>query len=425
MSELTEIFSSRRCVMSPLPQCPWANEMVLNPGVIRAPDTGRLHMLFRATGSGRESGEPPTSDWGYPIFLGYAFSDDDGETWQVDAERPAMCPALATEPKQLMTTDAWGRRTPNFANGCIEDPRLFWFEGECHLIVACRVFAPGAYWMRDDPMQCAPAWASDPGHGLGRGLTENVTVNLIYRVDLGELEARKYDRAFAYVTHLTDPAYGENRDVLLFPRRLEIDRRPRVVCLHRPWEASHYVGGASVTKPSIWYSVADSIGELATDAASHYLLAKPTFDWESNRIGGSAPPIEIEPGRWLISYHGKQDARVGYTQSVMVVEEGGREPLTLRHRCPERLLTPTEDWEQPGKFTTPCLFVTALLAEATGPWRVFYGASDERIGIAECAPGRLLDKVRRYDATGRRLSAADGVSSGMQKRRMSAATPVI
>ncbi|MEM6332046.1 MAG: hypothetical protein AAF823_01755 [Planctomycetota bacterium] len=418
MTHAKPVFSDRRLVMSALPQSPWANQMVLNPGVIRDPQTDRLHMLFRATGSGQPDGQSPSPGWGYPIYLGYAYSDDSGASWHIDDERPALSPKLATARDELLTTDLWGRPCVDFANGCIEDPRLFWFDGQCHLIVACRVFPPGPYWIVDDPMQCAPSWVRDASHGLGRAVKDNVTVNLLYRVDLHALASRQYDRAFSYVTHLTDPEHGENRDVLLFPRPIVIGGQPKIVCLHRPWESHHFPGGSASMKPSIWYSVADSLDELATGKASHRLLVEPILDWEDNRIGASAPPVEIAPGRWLVSYHGKQDARAGYTQSVLIVEEDDEAGLIVRHRCAERLLVPRESWEMPSKFKTPCLFVTALLAEAGRPWQVFYGAADERVGMAACDGEELLRRAERYDARG---CLVGGVAETPKRGRLVAA----
>ena len=405
MNASRPIFEPRRLITGPITDCPWANEMVLNPGVIQDPHTQRIHMLFRATGDGQAQGQPADPSWPYPIYLGYACSDDAGQSWTFDTEQPALAPTLATTPDALVMEDAFGRQTPNFANGCIEDPRLFWFEGQCHLIVACRVFPPGAYWRIDDPMQLAPGWAKQPGHQLGRGASDNVTVNLLYRVDLDALSQRQYTQAFQYITHLTDPEFGENRDVLLFPRRLRIQGQSKVACLHRPWEPHHYPGGTRQMKPSIWLSLADSIEQLATPQAEQHLIAEPRFEWENNRIGASAPPIEIEPGRWLISYHGKQDTTVGYTQSMMILEEHPDTVMHIRHRCSDRLLIPHEPWEQPGKFTTPCLFVTAILPQGQSPCQIYYGAGDERLGVAECDLKQLIKHVQRFDDHGRRLTA--------------------
>ena len=130
-------------VLSPHPECPWASKMVLNPAILADPDDPRtIHMLFRATGpwpQGRRPGRPDP----FPIFLGYAVSRDEGRSWQADFSKPALAPALADAPDALWVEDEQGGRMPNYANGCIEDPRLFSFEGSIHLSVACRLFRPG------------------------------------------------------------------------------------------------------------------------------------------------------------------------------------------------------------------------------------------------------------------------------------------
>lgn len=401
MPTLAPLFTERRLILEAQADCPWANQMVLNPGVIRDPQSGRLHMLFRATGSGRASNVPAATDWPFPIYLGYAWSDDGGRQWNADFSQPALSPYLSQAIEGLYVNDGWGRKSINYANGCIEDPRLYWFEGKCHLIVACRIFPPGAYWVKDDPMQCAPAWARDTEHGLGRAVCDNVTVNLLYEVDLQALEQGKYDTAFRFITHLTNPEFGENRDVLLFPRKLRINGQQKVVALHRPWESQHYPDGQQVAGPSIWYMMADTIDQLKGTASEHRLLASPSFMWESNRIGASAPPIEVEPGLWLVSYHGKQDSHIGYTQSFMLLKETGNSLPVIEHRCSERLMVPAEEWEQPGRFKTPCIFTTAIIPLGGDQLIIFYGAADEKIGSATTKLSSLVDYIRRYDSTGR------------------------
>ncbi|MBB6428299.1 glycoside hydrolase family 130 protein [Algisphaera agarilytica] len=401
MPTLAPLITERRLILQAQADCPWANQMVLNPGVIRDPESGRLQMLFRATGNGQPRNAPAAADWPFPIYLGYAYSDNYGHQWNADFSKPALSPNLSLAQDELYIEDSRGRRSLNYANGCIEDPRLYWYEGKCHLIVACRVFPPGAYWEKDDPMQCAPAWAQDTDHGLGRAVRENVTVNLLYEVDLQALERGQYDNAFRYITHLTNPEFGENRDVLLFPRKLLINGQPKIVALHRPWESHHYPGHQQVTAPSIWYAMADSIDQLKTPDAKHRLLASPTFAWESNRIGASAPPLEVEPGLWLVSYHGKQDRDIGYTQSFMLLQETGNSLPTVAHRCSDRLMIPSEAWEQPGRFKTPCIFTTALVPLEDDQLMIVYGAADEKIGAATTKLSSLVEHVRRYDPSGK------------------------
>ena len=391
-------------VLSPHPECPWASKMVLNPAILADPDDPRtIHMLFRATGpwpQGRRPGRPDP----FPIFLGYAVSRDEGRSWQADFSKPALAPALADAPDALWVEDEQGGRMPNYANGCIEDPRLFSFEGSIHLSVACRMFPPGPYWQHDDPMQCAPEWAAQGEHGLGLAASANITVSVLFRVDLDALNRRDYAAAFVYRGPLHDPERGDNRDVFLFPRKLRIDGRWQVVCVHRPKEPWRYEEGHALSIPSIFLAAADTVEALSSDRARQHVLAQARFDWEANRIGGSFPPIELGGGEWLLAYHGKQDDQVGYTQSFMILREQATGFPIVAHRCSERLLCATLPWELQGDFTIPCLFTCGGVRLVDGSLLMSYGAADSQVGLVQVDCDKLVDHIRRFDAQGRPIS---------------------
>src|SRR5947209_4829438 len=148
---------SPKPLLEPVPGCPWADTMVLNPAIVKHPASPRLHMLFRASGPWPQM-RYPDRPLPYPIFLGYAFSDDGGNSWCADFSRPALAPAIKDQPEELYITNAFGNRVINHANGCIEDPRLFWLDGKLYCTTACRMFPPGPYWINDEPTQCAPGW---------------------------------------------------------------------------------------------------------------------------------------------------------------------------------------------------------------------------------------------------------------------------
>jgi predicted GH43/DUF377 family glycosyl hydrolase len=387
-------------VLTPQAGVPWADTMLLNPAIITDPVSPRLHMLFRATGpwpQARRAGLPLP----YPIFLGYATSDDDGITWQADWSRPALTPRLGDTPGKIQITGPHGRALVNHANGCVEDPRLCWLEGRLLLTVACRMFPPGPYWEHDEPMQCAPAWARDPAHGLGRAATENLTVTVLYEVNLPRLAARDYDLAFRYLTHLSDPARGDNRDVFFFPEKLRIGGRDRYALLHRPFEPASYQA-PSGTPPCIFVAAADRIEDLPTARAEHRLLARSEFVWEGNRVGASWPPLSLGDGAWLVPYHGKQDAVVGYTQSFLITRPDESGWPVVAHRCPDRLLFASEPWHLQGRFKTPCVFTCAGIRRGAD-LVMSYGAADTTAGIVRVDFAELVSHVRRYDAHGRRL----------------------
>lgn len=385
---------SARPILQPWHGVPWASEMVLNPAIHQEPGDSRIHMLFRSTGPGPAFAGHADA---FPIYLGYAWSDDGGETWTPDLRRPALAPRLRETFEDLFVTGEAGSRQLDYANGCIEDPRLFSIDGVLYLSAACRIFPPGPYWLHDDPMQCAPGWARESGAPGGMAVRKNLTVSVLYRVDLSALKTGNYDQAFTYLGPLTDPERSDNRDVFLFPERMRIDGRAQYLMIHRPKNPGAYRTG--LTTPSLFLACADTLSGLPQNPSRDELLAEPLFPWEGNRIGGSTPPLRIDQGRWLLPYHGKQDDRVGYTQSFLILKEVEDRLPVVAHRCSERFLFAEKDWELQGKFPIPCIFTCGAIRSGDD-LLMAYGAADTVCGTARTNLRELIAYVERFDAAG-------------------------
>ena len=156
--------------------------------------------------------------------------------------------------------------------------------------------------------------------------------------------------------------------------------------------------------PSIMMCCAPDLYSLRNADVQQEILAKPIFDWEVGRIGASGNVIEVGPGEWLLSYHGKQNQAVGYTQSFMLLADVPNALPQIRHRCPERLLVPEADWEQPGRFESPVIFITGMAVVDNGETLLLsYGAADEKVGVARLDMRILLARLRKYDARGQHL----------------------
>ena len=382
------IACQKRLILEPPEGVSWASKMVLNPAMIQHPTrTNEVHMLFRATGPCEElrlSDKPLP----YPISLGYGVSYDYGETWDFDFDRPALAPAVKYDKKDIYLPD--GR--VNYANGCIEDPRLFYFENKLYLSVASRVFPPGPYWEKDDPEQCMPDWVFSDTE-IEPAIRDNFTVSVLYKVNLGALSARDYDSAFEYIGPISDPAMGDNRDVFLFPERIMIEGEKRVACLHRPMNPKLYDVGKKLNKPSIFITSANSISDLVAGRVKHHVLAEPEYDWESNRIGASWTPLKLAQGIWMLPYHGKQDSIVGYTQSFMVLEEKRRSIPQIIVRKPARILYANEPWELGTDFPTPCMFTCSGLLINGHRLLMGYGAADQKVGLVEVEMSDLFNAL--------------------------------
>jgi len=354
---------------------PWMDTMVLNPAMIER--DGVIHMVFRATGTGvtdkRNSDIDP-----FPICLGYGKSTDGGHTWEFDTTRPCLVPTNEYSPEGIYITNYKGDKVVNYANGCIEDPRLFYVEDGCYMTAACRMFPPGPYWINDDPAQCCPEWINGD-HPFGRAATENVTVTVLYKVDLTALENGDYDNAFLYITNLTNPDFGQNRDVILFPEKMMIDGEMRYVMLERP-VTPNLNPQFTETKPSMVISSAKTFEEFANPDLKRKMFALPTYKWEADRIGASAPVLKIDDDHWLLCYHGKQDDANGYTQNFMLLKNKENDYPEITFRSGEKMISVAEEWEMPGTFTIPCVFVDGML-KIGDELLLSYGAADECMGV--------------------------------------------
>ena len=232
MREKPIITYSKEPVLEPKEGCAWADTMVLNPALVLDEDGKTIHMLFRATGPWPSANLKGKSD-PYPIFLGYAKSTDMGESFEADFERPALAPKLAYDEQDMYVINDKGEKVINYANGCIEDPRLFYIGAQLYLTVACRLFPPGPYWEGDKRKDNLPDWVMDPDSPVGVLARRNDTVTVLYKVDLKKLKEGSYEEAFSYVGPLTDGNLSDNRDVFFFPKRMNIGGAEKLVMLHR------------------------------------------------------------------------------------------------------------------------------------------------------------------------------------------------
>jgi predicted GH43/DUF377 family glycosyl hydrolase len=116
-----------------------------------------------------------------------------------------------------------------------------------------------------------------------------------------------------------------------------------------------------------------------------------------DRIGASAPPLKIDDKHWLVCYHGKQNDEVGYTQNFMIFRDRENDFPELIYHVDERLITVAEDWEMPGSFTIPCVFVTGMVKLGNKLF-LSYGAADEKVGLMELDYNELLDHLRKNGA---------------------------
>lgn len=387
----TNVVLKRTCILRPVADCPFASEMVLNPGLVEDPKTGRLHMLVRVSGPWPEK-QLEGCPLPFPIFFAYAWSDDGGKSFDFDLSRPALSPRLACKLDEMYVENGRGERVPNYHNGCLEDPRLLFIEGECYCIIAARTFAPGPYWQHDDPVQCMPEWAKRQDSPIGN--QANVTTTVLYKVDLARLAAKDYDAAFTYISDLTDPANGEDRDVFIFPEKMKIDGKMQYVMIHRPHHPDAYEG-ITESRPAIVISAAEDLYSFAKGATRRKVLYAPELAWQGDKVGGSTPPISMGGGEWLFNFHARASEQIGYAQSFMILKEKENDFPEISHLYPKPWIVNEEDFEAPSKFPIPCIFFTGIVKK-DDRLIVSYGAADENAAVMELDYDKIVSVLKNY-----------------------------
>jgi predicted GH43/DUF377 family glycosyl hydrolase len=156
--------------------------------------------------------------------------------------------------------------------------------------------------------------------------------------------------------------HPENKDVAIFPEKID----GKYIALHRP-------NNSGFGKASIWYSESPDLIHWG----NHRCLVRPRDNqWESQKIGGGAPPLRTPEG-WLVVYHGKGDGSV-YSLFCLLLDL--REPSKVVKRASTPLLVPTENYETQGFF--PKVVFSNGIVERDGEVLIYYGASDESICVA-------------------------------------------
>ena len=151
--------------------------------------------------------------------------------------------------------------------------------------------------------------------------------------------------------------HPENKDVAIFPEKVN----GKYIALHRP-------NNSGFGRASIWYSESPDLIHWG----NHKCIVRPRdIKWESQKIGGGAPPVKTPEG-WLVIYHGKGDNSV-YSLFCLLLDL--EEPSRIIKRASAPLLTPTESYETEGFF--PNVVFSNGVVEKGGKIYVYYGAADE------------------------------------------------
>lgn len=213
--------------------------------------------------------------------------------------------------------------------------------------------------------------------------------DFILNSDIDEKSYPKYTRfndPNRHYENLSEDLYMWIKNIFFFPRRIN----NKLCFLIR-------------IKPDIQIvNSIDSIEDLTTEFWESYfksfsekIVLAPKHDHEINYIGGGCPPIETKDG-WLLIYHGVHDTVNGYVYSACAALLDLENPQKEIARLPYPLFFPEKEWELKGEVNNVCFPNGAVVHEDT--LYIYYGAADERIGVASMDLPSLLAELLLHKA---------------------------
>jgi predicted GH43/DUF377 family glycosyl hydrolase len=172
----------------------------------------------------------------------------------------------------------------------------------------------------------------------------------------------------------------ENKDVLLFPERIGGE----YAALHRPNPNTHFHA------PEIWITYSPDLIRWGR----HLPLYGGGREWESDRVGGSVPPLRVADG-WLEIYHATRRRAPGergvgtYTAAAMLLHP--EQPERILKMGTEPILVPEAEFEREG-FVPNVVFPTGAVLH-DDYLLLYYGAADTCVGVAELSLQQVLKSL--------------------------------
>lgn len=229
----------------------------------------------------------------------------------------------------------WPVSDPSHEETCVYDPRITYIDGEYVLLFASQGEQDG--------------------------------------VRIGVVKTRDFD-VFERL-----PAASEqgNRNGVLFPEKIN-----GLYCrFDRPF------GNPHTDRAGIWLSYSPDL--IHWGQSRPVMMPRPGGYWDNFKIGGGAVPIKTDKG-WLNIYHGTTKTCSGIVYFLGVAMHELKDPSKVIARGEDAILWPEFPYEQNGRVPN-VVFACNALVEEDETVKIYYGAADTNIGLAEGRLGDLVD----------------------------------
>lgn len=168
-----------------------------------------------------------------------------------------------------------------------------------------------------------------------------------------------------------------NRNGVLFPEKIN----GLYARLDRPF-------GSEMNPCDMWVSYSP---DLIHWGQSDPVLSRRPGYWDRQKVGAGAVPIATKDG-WLTIYHGVGDTCNGFVYRIGAAILDYQNPSKVIARTENALLYPQYDYEKVGRVSNVVFVCNAILEEDGENLKVYYGAADSCIGLAEAKLSDIIDE---------------------------------
>ncbi|MCS7123266.1 MAG: glycosidase [Candidatus Aenigmarchaeota archaeon] len=144
--------------------------------------------------------------------------------------------------------------------------------------------------------------------------------------------------------------------------------------------------------PFIWIDVRDNLDF----EENKYIWGMCYFrtrerEWDSEKIGIAAPPIQTKEG-WLLIFHGMSMEDKKYRLGAMLLDSS--DPRKLIARLPYPILEPEVWYENEGLRSGTVFSCGAVIIK--DKLFVYYGGADKYLNVATCGLKELLEELLKH-----------------------------
>ena len=166
----------------------------------------------------------------------------------------------------------------------------------------------------------------------------------------------------------------DNKDAILFPEKID----GSYVMIDRP-------GGMGGQVGTIWITYSNDLIHWGRSRA----ILGPEPGWGPSKLGISTPPLETDRG-WFTLYHGVRETASGrlYRIGAMLLDQN--DPSSVIGYTSHFIFGPEELYERTGDVPN-VVFPCGIVLEADNTLKMYYGAADTCIAVAEANLDDILN----------------------------------